>query len=163
MTDVADDILAHFGKKGMKWGVRNERRREAAKDLVESKKARIEKSKEVRAKTYEAKREAYKTVGEKIKSAPRRPTADAIKDARADVVKKVYDRDTERREQRRAASSGAERRQANKDYRADMKALRKTDEFKRANRNTRGEMVANTALLAFGTLALASTFAQAYG
>lgn len=63
MTDVADDILIHYGKKGMRWGVRNERRKEAATKLVDRKKARMEKGKNFRAKTYEAKKEAYKKVG----------------------------------------------------------------------------------------------------
>lgn len=108
MTDVADDILIHFGKKGMKWGVRN---------------------------------------------------ADTIKDARASVTKKVYDRDTERRKQRREAGSRQEKRQANKDYRADIKKLRKTDEYKTANRQTKGELVANSVLLTVGALTLAASIA----
>lgn len=64
-----DDFLMHYGMKGMQWGVRNERRAESAKQLVDSKKSRMEKSKEVRAKSYEAKKAFYKKGIDKVKNA----------------------------------------------------------------------------------------------
>lgn len=64
MTDNADDFLAHYGVKGMKWGVRKDRKARASSSDPKTKKTKTQKA---RANAREKSRKSkMRTVKSKI-------------------------------------------------------------------------------------------------
>ena len=147
MTDISrEEALAHFGVKGQKWGVRNERRANAAKALVEQKKQKMERGKEARANRPRPFKNTPPTAD--IKAARKKGSAEVVK--LWEKEKKFYD----------APKGSDEAKKALVDFKKAESDYLNSETHKLAKTRTKGEKIATVTLAGAG---ISAAILYAYG